>query len=206
MYSNSRIEFSAAPLLKDIEGLIELGVTSASKGFWINVHENVRLYARSLGVVSIRTVPTEYRYVEGVPVSYVERRGPEDITHCVLADESSELCVFCELGGHLSRAVREFIYQHHNMAMERLSSQTLREKHQGLILNGKTGQTKQKAGFGLRHRNARQFGSSVSSLETSSGDVVPDRNSVGAEIANAVVAPIPSASVNTSVAVHPGPF
>jgi hypothetical protein len=31
--------------LKDIEGLIELGITSASEGFWINVHENVRLHA-----------------------------------------------------------------------------------------------------------------------------------------------------------------
>src|SRR5713101_2131945 len=146
----------AAPsLLKDIEGPVELGVTSASKGFWINLYENVRLHARSLGVVSIRTVPAEDWYVQGVTVSYVERRGSKDITHRVLADESSEFCVFCELGGHLSRAVREFIYQHHNMAMERLSSQTLRENHQGLILNGKTDQTKQKAGFGLRHRNAR---------------------------------------------------
>ena len=34
-----------AESLEDIEGLVELGVTSASKGFWFNVHENVRLHA-----------------------------------------------------------------------------------------------------------------------------------------------------------------
>ncbi len=92
--------------MKDIERPVKLGVTSANKGFWINVHENVRLHARSLGVVSIRTVPTDYRHIEGVTVSYVERRGPEDITQRLLADESSEFCVLCELGGHLSRAIR----------------------------------------------------------------------------------------------------
>jgi len=32
-------------LLKDIEGPIELGVTSARKRFWINVHKDVRLHA-----------------------------------------------------------------------------------------------------------------------------------------------------------------
>jgi hypothetical protein len=29
--------------LKHIDGPVELGVTSVSKSFWINVHENVRL-------------------------------------------------------------------------------------------------------------------------------------------------------------------
>jgi hypothetical protein len=32
-------------LLKDLEGPAELGVTSASVGFWINVHQDVRLHA-----------------------------------------------------------------------------------------------------------------------------------------------------------------
>ena len=39
---------SAGPehsLLKDIERPVELCVTSATKSFWINVHENVRLHA-----------------------------------------------------------------------------------------------------------------------------------------------------------------
>jgi hypothetical protein len=31
-------------LLKDIQGLVELCITSASKSFWINVYENVRLH------------------------------------------------------------------------------------------------------------------------------------------------------------------
>lgn len=36
---------SEPALLKDIEGRVKLGITSASKSFWINVYENVRLHA-----------------------------------------------------------------------------------------------------------------------------------------------------------------
>jgi hypothetical protein len=44
-WSNCRSANAAPLLLKDIEGLVELGVISASKGLWINVHENVGLHA-----------------------------------------------------------------------------------------------------------------------------------------------------------------
>ena len=62
----------------------------------------------------------EYRDVEDAAISHVERRGTKDITHDLLTDKRRELCVLRELGGHLSRAVREFIYKHHNVAMKGL--------------------------------------------------------------------------------------